>query len=645
MKKVNYIRIKRGFLNLLITAIIGYSVVTSCANEPDLIRTTSQETVGSFLEKNPQRFSEFIRLLDTTKVMGLVKAYGTYTMFAPTDSAMRSFYKEKGRSSMQDFSLDTLKKIAYDHIIKGFQIASSTDSATSQVSVFQLGLMPYLTMSDRYLSISVDSLKGNIVYYVNGGSAILSKDNFESNGIVHVINKVLNPTENNLVQMIGKNKRFSLFYEALKLTGLDTKLTKIYDLSYDPKNYKGTGVGADQGSGSKDELPTSRKYGYTAFMESDDTYHKYGIYSLEDLKKYAAANVYYEPGQSDVSGVYTDTLNSLYRFIGYHLVNKKLSSHQLIDAYDNDNMLKTFDMYEYVETMCPNTLFEVKKVRISGETNLINVISATGEAIRIIAPDSDATNGVYHEIDRIMIYDSKVASEMSSKRLRMDAASFFPEITNNNMRYFDVNKPRSWVFPQNYIERLTCSSTTDFCYLNAFGGYLDYQGDEIYLKGMYDFEMITPPVPAGTYEVRFCYQPTAKRGAAQLYWDGVPCGIPLDLRILADDPLIGYVKPGSNTEDFGYDSSGAKIFGVENDKMMRNRGYMKGPCTYCDPLQWWYKAIARDSHSVLRRILGTYTFPKAACHRFKVKAVREGQFMMDYLEFVPVEILETEGID
>ncbi|MDP4272403.1 MAG: hypothetical protein Q8909_20120, partial [Bacteroidota bacterium] len=199
-------------------------------------------------------------------------------------------------------------------------------------------------------------------------------------------------------------------------------------------------------------------------------------------------------------------------------------------------------------------------------------------------------------------------------------------------------KVQSWVFPHNkkfkYIEGLTCSDETRFCYLNAFGGYLDYQGDEVYLNGMYNFSVVTPPIPAGTYEVRFGYQPTGGRGAAQLYWDSIPCGIPLDLRILASDPLIGFVRPGTDTQD---------PFGYENDKMMRNRGYMKGPDTYWDYAPVWYGGqIARNSPSVLRRILGIYTFDKAQKHVFTVKAVREGQFMFDYLEFVPVETLESE---
>jgi hypothetical protein len=205
------------------------------------------------------------------------------------------------------------------------------------------------------------------------------------------------------------------------------------------------------------------------------------------------------------------------------------------------------------------------------------------------------------------------------------------------MRYYDIKKPRSWVFPQNYIERLKCSATTRFCYLNACNAYLDYEGDEIYLKGMYDFSLITPPVPAGTYEVRLSYQPTGGRGAAQLYWDDVPCGIPLDLRILANDPLIGWVLPGSDSGD---------PKGFENDKMMKNRGYLKGPNSYTGIDGGFYgPKIARESPYSLRRVLGTYTFAKAGTHKFTVKAVREGQFMMDFLEFVPVEMIESEGIE
>ena len=608
------------------------TILTSCTDEPLTVTTFEQEMMGEYMEQRPEQFSEFIRLLDTTEVLGLLNAYGEYTLFAPDNSAMRAFYQSKGKTSLKGFTLDTLTKIAYDHIIKGYEVPTEE---------FLDGLLPFLTMSDRYLSTTSRPMAGALVYFVNDQSAITSRDITVSNGIIHVLNKALDPSVLNIVSAISNDERFSLFTQALMETGLDQQLMLTRDDSYDVNDWKNkideTFV---QGSGSRDELPLSRKYGYTILMESDSTYeHVYNIKTLDELKAYAATNVYHEnPADAAVSNP-KDPRNSLYKFVAYHLFDRKMTYTQFIDAYDTDHMIKTYDMYEYIETMCPNTLVEVKKERSSGETNLFNKSVETGEAVRIAKNyrDKDATNGVYHEIDRILIYNKRVVGELSSKRLRIDAAAFFPELINNNMRYYDPSKPRSWVFPPNYIKRLKASATTRFCYLNAYGGYLDYQGDEVYLIGMYDFTVETPPIPAGTYEVRFGYQPTGGRGAAQLYWDGVPCGIPLDLRILANDPLIGYEEPGLNSEDPN---------GFENDKMMRNRGYMKGPATYKDVLGVWYgKRIARNSPQYIRRILGTYTFDTSTTHKFTVKAVREGQFMFDFLEFVPLELLENEGIE
>lgn len=612
-------------------ALSLFLLTPSCLDEPEDIRTVQEEMMGEFLEKRPDQFSEFARLLDTTEVLGLVNAYGDYTMFAPTNEAMMTYYQEKGMTSLADFEVDSLRKIAYDHLIKGYEVP--TDE-------FLDGLLPFLTMSDRYVSTTSKNEANSLVFYVNDNSRIISRNNIVNNGIVHVVDRVLDPSTLNIIQAVADDERFTLFMSALIETGLSAKLTKTRDDSYDPKDWSHIDVTFVQGGGSVDELPVSRKYGYTILMESDETYKDlYGIETLDQLKDYAAANVYNEdPSDAAVTDP-KDPRNSLYKFVAYHLINKKLTYTQFIEAYDTDHMIKTYDMYEYIETMNPNTLIEVKLARGTVGANPINMISETGEAVRIKLDykDKDATNGVYHEIDKILVYNTKVAAMLSSKRLRMDAASFFPELTNNNMRYYDPSKPRSWVFPKGYIERLIASETTRFCYLNSYGGYLDYQGDEIYLKGMYDFTMETPPIPAGTYEIRFGYQPTGGRGAAQLYWDGVPCGIPLDLRILANEPLVGFVEPGTDSED---------PMGYENDKMMRNRGYMKGPSTYKDVLGVWYgRRIARNSPQYLRRILGTYTFEKSETHFFTVKAVREGQFMMDFLEFVPLEIIEHEDTE
>ena len=632
MKKYNSVPLKQLHLLLFSAVILLSGFFSSCEieDEPTVVSTFTQEMLGEYLEKRPDQFSEYVKLLDTTKVMSLVKAYGKYTMFAPDNNAMRQFYALKGRTSLAQFPMDTLKMIAYDHLIKNFEITTSK---------FIEGLMPYLTMSERYVETTARPEDGVYNYYINQESKILSKNIIVSNGVIHVINKVMMPSTLTLDQALEADSTFTLFYAALVETGLVNKIIAVRDESYDPLKWKHLDQNYHQGSGSKDEIPESRKYGFTAFVESNATYAMYGINNLDDLKAYAAANVYHEnPADANVTDP-KDPRNSLYKFVGYHLANKKMIKNKLIDMYYTKHMLTNFDMYEYIETLNPFTLIEVRKeAKALGGRNFLNYIRDTGESVQIVDSnkDNDALNGVYHEIDKILIYDLKTVTELSSKRIRIDAAAFFPEFTNNNMRIEDLDQPLSWVYPPGYIERLKFSEGTYFSYSNSFGGYLDYQGDEIFLKGLYDFELQTPCIPAGTYEIRFSYQPTGARGAAQLYWDGKPCGIPLDLRITANDPLIGWVLPGADPEDPN---------GFENDKMMRNRGYMKGPNTYYDHINKWYGGkIARNSTASLRRILGIYTFEKAATHKFTVKAIREGQFMLDFLEFVPIEVIENEDV-
>lgn len=618
--------------NIIIVALALIIGLNSCIDDaPDTISTFTQERMGEYLQNRPEQFSEFTRLLDTTGIMGLVKAYGQYTLLVPNDSAMRKFYASMGRTSLAQFPLDTMKKIVYDHLIKGYEI--ETDK-------FNDGLLPYLTMSERYIESTSRNIGGNLYFFINQDSRVVEQNILVNNGIIHVIDHVIVPSVLNLVQAIGNDPKFSIFYDALIKTGMADSLTRILDESYHPEKWLYLDENYHQGSGSRDNIPESRKYGFTAFIESDSILKTvYNINTTDELRAYVEARVYHEdPADANVTNI-KDRRNGFNKFVSYHLCNKKLPFIKIIDMYDTDNQIKTYNMFEYIEMMEPNTLMEVMKNRSNGGANQLNTMHETGEFISINNNyrDKDAVNGVYHELNKMLIYDVETATEMSTKRLRMDAAAFFPEFTNNNMRIYNRDQPLSWVYPPGYIKRLTFSEGTYFSYSNAYDGYQDYQSDEVYLKGLYDFEIETPCIPAGTYEVRFSYQPTGWRGAAQLYWDHKPCGIPLDLRIPANDPLVGYETPGTNADD---------PMGYENDKMMRNRGYMKGPCTYKDAINRWYgNKVARYSTASLRRILGTYTFKKSSTHIFTVKAVRQGQFMFDFLEFVPVEVIENEDIE
>lgn len=634
----------KGIALLIIVFATLLSLLPACNSDDigDNYYTFTGETVGQYIRNRPEKYSEFKQLLDTTGVMGLLNAYGDYTCFLPGDEAMVRFYQSKGKNAIEDFTIDELKKIAYNHIIKDFTI--TTDE-------FVEGFLNKQTMSGRYVDIGISTDESGLVYTVNTNSRITIKDIEVHNGVIQEISEVVSPTDNTLVEAIAKNENFSLFLEALKATGLDQNLSLIKDESYEPESeYVALENSNAVYNYAKVRVPRERKYGFTALMESNETYAENGINNLDDLKNYAKQvydNMY--PEDESITDV-TDRKNSLNRFVAYHLLDKKLPMRLFVEKYDNTGMnyestgeshsVKVVDMFEYLETLCPNTLVEVRTLRTTNEYNLFNMIPETGQAIRLTENfDNDALNGVYHEIDKILVYNEDVERMLSTKRLRMDVSSFFPEFVNNNIRVGNSLIggglfSEHWIIQNGFVDRITASANTSVRYFNADDRFMDYQGDELWLAGLYDFEITTVPIPPGTYEVRFGYQPTFLRGVAQLYWDGVPTGIPLDLRLVAGDPDIGYEYPGTDSRD---------PEGFENDKAMRNRGYMKGPASYTVVAEWWYSgASARMSESVLRRILGIYTFNEWSTHTFSVKAVKSGEFMFDYLEFVPLEVLEYE---
>lgn len=643
---------KNNFLSLRLSKIRWFMAVAVAAMmlpafyacDPDKLAneslyTFTDQMIGQYLTDSAN-FSEFTKLLDTTKVIGLLKSYGTYTCFAPTNQAMYDFYKLRGKKSLADFPSDSLKIIAYDHVINGTALLHSR---------FLKGRLPQLSMSDRYISISYDSL-GNT--FVDNTALITNKDIELHNGVMHVVSAVLNPTHDGIVEAISKKPDYSLFYQALIETQLADSLLLIRDDSYQASDYENlVKVPQQQNQWYYEVVPPARKYGYTVLVESNAVMNKNGITDLQSLKRYAA-QVYDEvyPQDAGITDV-TDRRNSLNRFVAYHLINKQLSRTRFIDAYDTDHMLKTQDMYEYIETMCPNTLIEVKKDRLLNKTNIFNYIRETGESVtlNLAKEENDATNGVFHELDGMLVYSKAVETELSTKRLRFDAASFFPELTNNDFRGSRFNEnsvPALYnsqslnvLLPRGYVERIQSSEQTVVGYLPGYHKFQDYQGDEIFLSAasgsLYDFTITLPPIPAGTYEVRFAYLTNGKRGVAQLYFDGVPAGVPLNLNNAATDPSIGFEKPGSVAAD---------PYGFENDKMMRNRGYMKGPECYKVITEGWTFFNARNSKDVLRKILGTYIFREAGHHTLTVKGLSGGEFMLDYMEFVPTSVLESEDI-
>jgi hypothetical protein len=246
----------------------------------------------------------------------------------------------------------------------------------------------------------------------------------------------------------------------------------------------------------------------------------------------------------------------------------------------------------------------------------------------------DALNGRIHIIDRLLIYnEDEMVGNVLRERMRWDFASWFPELTNNNVRWA-TRSSRAKVFfiPDGYCNRIKMNSeVSELYYLCGTSGWNNYQGDELLSSNLFDFEYRMPYVPAGTYELRVGYARYPNRSVVQFYIDGKPTGIPVDLRRNdMTEQFIGFIKDSELADE-------QEI--AENDKEMHNRNWMKAPASFMVE----NGKDTRETSYPMRYVLGMFYLSEGD-HWFRMKNVREDQATdtqghHDYFEIVPKAIV------
>jgi hypothetical protein len=126
-------------------------------------------------------------------------------------------------------------------------------------------------------------------------------------------------------------------------------------------------------------------------------------------------------------------------------------------------------------------------------------------------------------------------------RMRFDAGTLMPELASNGI--YRNQEDKCYQLPNGYVKNMIMYQEAVVWYSQPVWGFWCWYGDEIIAMGQYDFALKLPPVPEGTYEIRYGYVPMTQRGVAQVYVDNIPCGIPIDLKMNASgtpNPKIGW---------------------------------------------------------------------------------------------------------
>ncbi|HOF92848.1 MAG TPA: fasciclin domain-containing protein, partial [Bacteroidales bacterium] len=213
-------RTKKSPIVVLILCFALSAGLESCFFDPgENIYTKKLETIGEFFE-NDTIFEEFAKVLNETKVMGMLKSYGEYTCFAPTNQAVRNFFANSKFGSLENYPIDSLKNIVLYQLIENDAI---------QTVDFTSSRLRSNNMVNDQLQVRYDSL-GDIV--INGMARLLMWDMELRNGVVHLTDAFMLPdtaTIDQKFEAAGLNERFSIFNRALKETGIARLMHKTED--------------------------------------------------------------------------------------------------------------------------------------------------------------------------------------------------------------------------------------------------------------------------------------------------------------------------------------------------------------------------------------------------------------------------------
>jgi uncharacterized surface protein with fasciclin (FAS1) repeats len=172
-------------------------------------------SVSAFAEGEPEAMNDivdvavengsFTTLVAALEAAGLVETLrgeGPFTVFAPTDEAFAKLPAGTVEALLAD--IPTLTNILLFHVVPGKVTAEAVVGLTSATSA-----------NGNAFPIEASSMGVKVA-----GSMVTATDVMASNGVIHVVDSVMLPPGNDIVEIAAGNASFSTLVAALQAAGL-----------------------------------------------------------------------------------------------------------------------------------------------------------------------------------------------------------------------------------------------------------------------------------------------------------------------------------------------------------------------------------------------------------------------------------------
>ncbi|WP_435262306.1 fasciclin domain-containing protein [Tenacibaculum sp. nBUS_03] len=197
---------------LTLSLLLCFSFFTSCSDD-DVIEEKPKDIVE--LASVTPTLSTLVAAVQKAGLVDALKGDGPLTVFAPTNDAFQALLDSNSSwNSLDDIPAETLKNVLLFHVLTSK--VKSNNLSDTYVNTLAVG------PNDENLSLQVETTGG---VEFNGDSKPVTVDVEATNGIVHIIDKVMLPP--NVVTLALNNAGFSNLVAALTDTRHTTDFVAV----------------------------------------------------------------------------------------------------------------------------------------------------------------------------------------------------------------------------------------------------------------------------------------------------------------------------------------------------------------------------------------------------------------------------------
>ncbi len=459
--------------------------------------------ISSYLETEPELFSEWLELLHQTDLYNALNlASSTYTLFAPTNEAVRQFYQDKRVNSAVELDSvlghDYLRQLVLYHILQ---------DSVSVDDFIQGGQLTPPTYTGDFLEVRFGNgtdieQSGYDAFYVNGEAHVGKFGISTVNGVIYVLDDVLRPMIDPMVNQLYELGRNDILCGALDATGwsdvLANHIKKVQD-DVELLNY------------------------YTLLAVPDEIFHAHGITSWQELAAYVGADEDYR-----------NPSNELYQYVSYHIM----------EGYRTLESLCGFDVpmgdstqIEHARLWDTKAGMPIKVTMTPDSVFSMNAESGMGAWIETETADYRVRNGVIHQLTGML----PIPTTLQPVRVCYDVAdcgwvrSYVERYSTNGQVFQSSVKnvsngiPAGLGYQYMYGPQAPATSSSALYYTagTASGAYRALNHDCLYLNMGYMGEVTfeTPVVLPGRYRIVMSYIYDSSMAPFRTYKNGSNGGL------------------------------------------------------------------------------------------------------------------------